>query len=286
MLAVAATLTGVAIAPPPAAAIEFENSKFRRSGAYGAAMIRAWEKGRASAKASAFFLANTQGRLLVMTARHVVGRSPVFNYRGKMATRSKKLLSDRDFAIYEVSFGNGIRYEGVGKFHLSKVRPRSGHNLTVVGYPKGFSGALMTSGNCQLMPRSRMLHPTFFNCADLDRWCAYAEAAGKSRKTCRTDALNKKRGKPRQCSLPIAERFTKHERHAHSNFTMNCATRLGSSGGPVLLAGSKRSRGVIGMPSAVYARVYGPFPQNLGVGVATFSEGFKRRARRYGIVVR
>ncbi|MEM8552195.1 MAG: trypsin-like peptidase domain-containing protein [Pseudomonadota bacterium] len=282
-LCLAVLLTG---APAPAGAVEFENSKFRRDAAYGSSMVRAWEKGRSSAKASAFFLANKNRRLLVMTARHVVGRSPVFQYRGRRATSARQLLRDRDVAIYEVSFGGAVRYDAVGKFHIARGRPRLGQNLQVVGYPKGFSGALMVSRNCQLMPKNRMLHPTFFGCVDLDRWCDYARKANKSRTTCERDAKSVRRGRGRQCARPVAERKTRHERHAHSNYTMNCAVRLGSSGGPVILASSRRSRAVIGMPSAVFARVYGPFPANLGVGVATFSQGFKARAQRFGIVVR
>ncbi|MEM9222896.1 MAG: trypsin-like peptidase domain-containing protein [Pseudomonadota bacterium] len=273
-------------AAPPASAIEFENSKFRRGDNYSSALVRAWEKGRSSAKASAFFVANNGRRLLVMTASHVVGRTPVFSYRGKRSTRSKALIKERDFAIYEVHFDGTVRYESVGKFHIAQTRPSFGQSLAVVGYPKGFSGAPMFSGNCRLMPRNKLLHPTFFNCNDLDRWCDYAEAVGKSRTTCHADAKAVSRGQVRQCSLPLEKRVTRHERNAYSTHTMNCAVRLGSSGGPVILAKSRSSRGVIGMPSAVFARVYGPFPQEVGVGVATFSQRFKARARRIGIEVR
>lgn len=154
-----------------------------------------------------------------------------------------------------------------------------------VGYPKGFSGALMMSGGCTLLPRKRLLHPSYFSCHDLDRWCAYAEKAEKSRATCRSDAKDAARGHVRQCSLPLDKRHTRPERHRQSTHAMSCAVRLGSSGGPVLLATSRRSRGVVGMPSAVFARVRGPFPDTLGVGVAIFSQRFKSRARRLGIAV-
>jgi hypothetical protein len=285
VLALAAAL-GLVLAPPPSAAIEFENSRFRNDNGYGSAMVRAWQKGRTSAKASGFFVENSQGRLLVMTAQHVVGRHPVFSYRGRRSTSARAILRERDVVIYEVSFGSAVRYETVGKFHIARARPRLGESLTVVGYPKGFGGRLMVSGNCQLLPKKRLLHPTFFTCADLDRWCAYARAAEKSRKTCLEDALAVQRGRVRQCSLPIAQRATRVERHADTSHAMNCAARLGSSGGPVILASSRRSRAVLGMPSAVFARVHGPYPPDLGVGVATFSQGFKARARRIGIAVR
>lgn len=270
----------------PAAAIEFENSKFRRSTAYGSAMVEAWEKGRSSARASAFFLANRERRLLVMTASHVVGRSPVFRYRGQLSTSARQVLREGDAAVFEVSFGPRVHYGSVGTFYLARGRPALGQGLRVVGYPKGFSGALMESGGCELLPRTRLLHPTFFDCADLDRWCGYAEAAGKSRSTCLADAEDVRRGRVRQCSLPLEKRATKHERHADSTHAMNCAVRLGSSGGPVILSDGRASRAVVGMPSAVFARVNGPFPSHLGVGVAIFGDAFKARAAKLGIEVR
>ncbi|MEM8852654.1 MAG: hypothetical protein AAGD34_03075 [Pseudomonadota bacterium] len=283
---VAALVLTTVPAPTPAEAIEFKTSKFRRAGAYGTAMVRAWEKGRSSAKASAFFVANKQGRLLVMTASHVVGRSPIFSYRGRRSRTAKRVLRHNDVAIYEVSFGGGVSYGSVGKFYIERARPSNGQRLTVVGYPKGFSGSLMVSGNCQLMPRSRLLHPSFFSCADLDRWCDYAEKAGKSRTTCLADEKDVRRGRKRQCALPLERRHTRHLRHRESTHAMNCAARLGNSGGPVILAKSTRSRGVIGMPSAVFARVYGAYPDTVGVGVAAFSQSFKAKARRLGIEVR
>ncbi|MEM7695540.1 MAG: trypsin-like peptidase domain-containing protein [Pseudomonadota bacterium] len=270
----------LAVGAPPAAAVEFENSRFTRTGAHASAMVRAWQKGRSSAKASAFFVENRDRRLLVMTAKHVVGRHPVFQYRGRRATSARKLLSDRDVAIYEVSFGGAVRYASVGKFHLARAKPRVGLPVSVVGYPKGFSGALMASRNCELLPRNRLLHPAVFHCGDLDRWCAYAKAAGKSRKTCHEDAA--RRGRARVCARPFAERPKRYERHRQSTHAMNCAARLGNSGGPVLTG----RRGVIGMPSAVFARIKGPYPRSRGVGVAAFSQSFKARARRLGIAMR
>ena len=43
---------------------------------------------------------------------------------------------------------------------------------------------------------------------------------------------------------------------------------------------------VLGMPSMVFARVEGPFPDDLGAGVAVFSDDFKARAASVGIEVR
>lgn len=285
-LAVLVALLAALLCAPPAAAVEFENSRFRHAGGYGSAMLQAWEKGRSSARASAFFVANRDRRLLVMTAAHVVGRNPVFRYRGQRATSARRLLREGDFVVYEVGFGGRVTYASVGKFHLARARPRIGQGLAVVGYPKGFGGAPMISRNCELLPKTRIIHPTFFTCADLDRWCAYARAADKSRKTCRLDAEDRRRGRPRQCSLPVERRATKNERHRQSTHAMNCAVRLGSSGGPVLVATSRASRAVVGMPSAVFARVRGPYPRTLGVGVGLFGERFKGRARRLGIEVR
>lgn len=281
-----AILLALAVLTVPAGAIEFETSKFRRAGGYEPAMVRAWENGRTAAKASAFFVANRQNRLLVMTAGHVVGRSPVFTWRGKRAVSARRVLKEKDIAVYEVSFGSGVRYESVGKFHLSGRAPKMGETLAVVGYPRGFSGALMVSRNCSLLNKKRMLHPTYFTCQDLDRWCRYAEKAEKSRSTCRADAIDVKKGRARQCSLPLEERATRPERHRQSTHAMNCAVRLGSSGGPVVLGDKRMSRSVVGMPSAVFARVRGPYPDDLGVGVAVFSQGFKAKARRLGIEVR
>jgi hypothetical protein len=269
-----------------AAAIEFENSRFRRASADAPAMLEAWEKGRSSARASAFFLANRDRRLLVMTASHVVGRNPVFRYRGRFATSAVPVLRDGDFAVYEVSFGAGVSYGTVRTFHIARSRPAVGQGLRVVGYPKGFDGVLMESTGCKLLPRTQLLHPTYFSCEDLDRWCRYAEAANKSRTTCLADAEDRRRGRVRQCELPLAKRETRHQRHRESTHAMNCAVRLGNSGGPVILAGASDGRAVLGMPSMVFARVEGPFPPDLGAGVAVFSDAFKARAASLGIEVR
>lgn len=283
----AALLTALAAVPLPAAATQFESSHFRRTGAYAASMVHAWERGRSSAKASAFFLANRERRLLVMTATHVVGAAPVFVFRGRTASSAQLLMKEGDVAVYEVTFGRGITYGSVRPLRIAAATPGIGRPLQVVGFPLGFGGALMLSEGCTLLPRKQLLHPTFFTCRDLDAWCRYAEAAGKSRKTCQEDAEAVRRGRPRLCAAPIAARATRRggERHTPSTHAMNCAARLGNSGGPVMLAGGTGSGAVAGMPSAVFARVDGPYPNDLGVGVSVFSPSLKARLRQLGVVL-
>lgn len=272
----------------PAAAIEFESSRFRGAGTHGSAMVRAWQQGRSAAKASAFFVANSGRKVWVMTARHVVGHSPVFQYRGITTTKAKLVIASRDFALYEVNFGRGVHYANVRTFTIARRPPKLGQPLALLGYPRGFGGKLMASRNCTLLPRARLLHPSDFTCRDLDRWCRYAEAAGKSRATCLADAKVVRRGGVRLCASDRPTRLRRaggRESHTHSTFAMNCAVRLGNSGGPVLLHGYGNGRSVIGMPSAVFARVDGPYPDELGVGVSTFDQSFKSRLSRLGVVV-
>lgn len=272
----------------PAGAIEFESSRFRGAGSHGSAMVRAWQQGRSAAKASGFFVENSGRKVWVMTARHVVGNSPVFQYRGVTTTRAKLVTASRDFALYEVNFGRGVHYANVRTFTIAQRAPRLGQPLSVLGFPRGYGGKLMASRNCALLPRARLLHPSDFTCRDLDRWCHYAEAAGKSRATCLADAKVTRRGGVRLCASDRPTRMRRgggREAHTGSTYAMNCAVRLGNSGGPVLLQGYGRGRSVIGMPSAVFARVDGPYSDELGVGVSTFDQSFKQRLRRLGVVV-
>ncbi|MEM0908468.1 MAG: hypothetical protein AAGJ94_13955 [Pseudomonadota bacterium] len=285
---VVVAMAALGAAMVPAAAVEFENSKFRRTAKHSSAMVRAWETGRSSAKASAFFVENKGRRLWVMTAKHVVGRSPVFSYRGRITKKAKKVASNRDFAVFEVNFGPGVSYQNVGKFHIWGGKPRLGQDIELFGFPRGYGGRLMHSRGCNIIPRGRLLHPTFFTCKDLDNWCRYARAADKSRATCLADAKDVAAGRERQCALPLKTRYTRRgsEAHTQSTHAMNCAVRLGSSGGPVIAMASGGRRGVLGMPSAVFVRVDGPYPPDLGVGLATFSQSFKRALQRLGVVVK